>query len=1536
MPVLFPRSASEYNELINGPQAFLDSCEEKLLSTFGPNGSFIKQLTYRVFTPPIQPNVPYSRNNQNAIVWDAYRDSLSEYNRDIKKFEDDKLKMFGIIMGNVSPASKLLIKSEVEWSTNNLDVTKDPLQLVQLIIRSHLSENTGSSELDKMAAIREYSCFKLKDNENLSDYRRRLVACVARMQAIGCAYVPSDAEQVATFAMGLTGQYAAYATEYQNKTISNPNNLPTSLADVERAAMYYKSSSDGDNNRRGRGDPGASFYTEVQAAVNDALDNAQVVSTKQLNIAAHASGKGFGKPPKSGKIKVKNKGKGKGNGGGKFNTHKRFGDDDDVEDDDNRLPAKRQKAYNDDGCHICGEEGHFAKSCQYREKVQSLIQEGKLTTFVTVHLPVTLTATADTLGPYDVLLDSQSNTNAFKTKELLTNLRRVPDFSLTGMSEGSITANRIGRVRSLDFGEVYLFPNAAVNVLSHDKVADMGYQIRYEQDQRRFVVSVPGFGDLCFERRLGGLHVCDFSFLLDHDPVVDMTDERRRKSNLTLFNTVAENEKAYKKRDVIRSRRARRLLRCMGYTPPVVVGQMLNGGAMTNCESTSTDIVTASNIYGQLVPELRGKAVQQKGLDILTVEPGQDVGRLQLVMHTDVIYVMRWAVLLSVFDPINLSISRCIDTSKRNSSKPTSRDLRSALDETLNEVYSRPTLEVVECHADGEFNNDEAKAPLNNRGIKVTICPPGSHVVRAERKARVVKERVRCYLSSLPYLLPSILLPWLIAFVMFCLNIVPVRWGGHYISPREIMTGRKLNAQRELRHEFGEYAEAKNPHAQSNLVTDSRTEACILLLNTGNVQGDVHCYKLDNGEIVRRSHWTALAMPDTVINRLNAIARAEPAAHRLTARPEFYIGDGNERLGGELDVDGDERADTQGPGEDHVQEANHTTTPTTAPTLEYNLSDNQLSDSDGDVIMDLGDTYTPDGGSAVNYLLGPQAESGGGNRFAFMVHARQVEFLSGKCFRMSIRAAEKQHGMQRTAETLKKELTQMLSKKVWHPLDWKYLTEKERRSVIRSSIFLKEKYDAKGLFQKLKARLVAGGDRQDRTIYAESEISSPTVSTSAVFMVATIAAKGRRKVVTLDYSGAYLNAKLKRPVKMLLEPKMAEVLCEMEPSYRKFLRVDGYLCVGLDKALYGCIESAKLWYDTISSQLRSLGFKPNDYDPCIFNKHVNGTQVTIALYVDDLMITCANDRALNGVILQLESMFEGSTVHRGAVHSYIGMLFDFSDSGRVHVKMDGYIDDFLAEYEVKGSASTPSKSDLFMVDGDAELLDTATKDIFHSRVAKVLYCAKRSRPDLLTTTSFLATRVQDPTVQDYGKLQRLLKYVNGSRDLWLTLEADEGWGLFAYIDASYGMHPDGKSHTGVCMLLGKGAFYVQSSKQKIVSKSSTESEIIAVSDGLSEVIWARNFLLDQGVPLGPAVVFQDNKSTMALIAKGRSTSSRTKHIHIRYFFVKDRVEAGEVVIRYAPTEEMLADILTKPLQGELFRKLRNSLLNNRIRQAGEE
>jgi hypothetical protein len=108
------------------------------------------------------------------------------------------------------------------------------------------------------------------------------------------------------------------------------------------------------------------------------------------------------------------------------------------------------------------------------------------------------------------------------------------------------------------------------------------------------------------------------------------------------------------------------------------------------------------------------------------------------------------------------------------------------------------------------------------------------------------------------------------------------------------------------------------------------------------------------------------------------------------------------------------------------------------------------------------------------------------------------------------------------------------------------------------------------------------------------------------------------------------------------------------------------------------------------------------------------------------------------------------------------------------------------------------------------------------------------------------------------------------------------------------MHVDGKSHTGVTISLGRGTVHVRLSKQKIVTKSSTEAELVGLSDSLGQVIWSRDFLVGQGYTMRPADVFQDNLSTMALATKGRSTSEQTRHVHIRYFFVKDRVDSGEV------------------------------------------
>jgi KUP system potassium uptake protein len=150
----------------------------------------------------------------------------------------------------------------------------------------------------------------------------------------------------------------------------------------------------------------------------------------------------------------------------------------------------------------------------------------------------------------------------------------------------------------------------------------------------------------------------------------------------------------------------------------------------------------------------------------------------------------------------------------------------------------------------------------------------------------------------------------------------------------------------------------------------------------------------------------------------------------------------------------------------------------------------------------------------------------------------------------------------------------------------------------------------------------------------------------------------------------------------------------------------------------------------------------------------------------------------------------------------------------------------------------------------------------------------------------------------------------------LTLEADSIHLVKWFVDASFGVHGDVRSHTGAYMTLGKGCVYSASNKQKLNSKSSTEAELIGVA------------LMAQGYTALESVMYQDNQSAMLLEENGRGSSSkRTRHINVRYFFVTDRVRRREVRVEYCPTQEMIADFFTKPLQGSKFLEFRSWILN---------
>ena len=197
----------------------------------------------------------------------------------------------------------------------------------------------------------------------------------------------------------------------------------------------------------------------------------------------------------------------------------------------------------------------------------------------------------------------------------------------------------------------------------------------------------------------------------------------------------------------------------------------------------------------------------------------------------------------------------------------------------------------------------------------------------------------------------------------------------------------------------------------------------------------------------------------------------------------------------------------------------------------------------------------------------------------------------------------------------------------------------------------------------------------------------------------------------------------------------------------------------------------------------------------------------------------------------------------------------------------------------------------------------------------------------MVAISYLVRRVQCPDVDDWQKMIRLVQYIRRTKTYGIRLDADSNLSITAYIDASYAVHFDMKSHTGAIITLGKGPVYAKSGIQRLNTTSSAESELVGLSDSTGQILWTRQFLEQQGYKVGPATVYEDNQSAMKLAENGRSNSSRTRHIAIRYFFISDRIASGEIKVEYLNTADMVADVLTKPLQGALFRRLCGLLLN---------
>ena len=513
---------------------------------------------------------------------------------------------------------------------------------------------------------------------------------------------------------------------------------------------------------------------------------------------------------------------------------------------------------------------------------------------------------------------------------------------------------------------------------------------------------------------------------------------------------------------------------------------------------------------------------------------------------------------------------------------------------------------------------------------------------------------------------------------------------------------------------------------------------------------------------------------------------------------------------------------------------------------------------------------------------------------------------------------------------VKTEVVQLHEREVIKAIQKSKLTKEQIREALGYLMFLKRKRTG-----KIKGRGCADG-RKQRNYIAKEDATSPTVSTDAVFITAIIDAMEGRCVTVVDIPGAFMQVAMDKGVHMRITGLMATLLIEIDPSYKQFVvyeHGEPVIYVELLRALYGTLRAARLFWERLSEQIKEWGFEINPYDSCVANKVINGSQCTITWHIDDLKISHKEEQVVSGIVDDIKRTFGQLgevSISEGKRHDYLGMYLDYSEPGVLIVDMRSYIQNALDDMpkQFKGKAATPAAQHLFAVNDHAPKMNKEKSEYFHSLVMQLMYLAHRGRPDIRVAIGFLSTRVASPDLDDWRKLSRVMKYLQATKDLLLRLECDGSGRVQWWIDASYAVHPDMRGHTGAVMTLGKGGAMNMSSKEKLVSRSSTESKLIGVHDGLPNLLWCRNFLIHQGYQPKDVVLYQDNLSAVQLEKNGRASSSkRTKHINVRYFYVKDRIAKKELRVEHCPTEDMLADFHTKPLQGHLFYKFRDAILN---------
>jgi hypothetical protein len=460
---------------------------------------------------------------------------------------------------------------------------------------------------------------------------------------------------------------------------------------------------------------------------------------------------------------------------------------------------------------------------------------------------------------------------------------------------------------------------------------------------------------------------------------------------------------------------------------------------------------------------------------------------------------------------------------------------------------------------------------------------------------------------------------------------------------------------------------------------------------------------------------------------------------------------------------------------------------------------------------------------------------------------------------------------------------------------WDVVPRPVGKSVVTSRWLYKTKIAADGSVEKHKARFVARGFSQIEGVDYD-ETFAPVARYTSIRTIIAIAAEMGWRIHQMDVKTAFLNGFIEE-----------EVYIEQPQGFEVSDR-ETHVCL-LRKALYGLKQAPRAWYSRIDTYLLQMGFEKSDADPNLYFIIRGEDTLILILYVDDLFITGAED-LIADCKLGLASEFEMSDI--GLMHYFLGMEV-WQEEGHIFLGQGKYAADILSRFQMEDCRpmSTPMITNWKKLSAsDSQLVDAT---VYRQLIGSLMYLVN-TRPDICFAVNTLSQYMVEPRSVHMVGAKHVLRYVAGTVDFGLDYVRGDGVSLVGYTDSDWaGCAADRKSTSGCCFSLGSGLVSWFSRKQKSVALSSAEAEYMAASQASCEAIWLRKMLVGLfGQEMAPTVIHCDNQSCIKL-SENPVFHDRSKHIEIRYHFIRDWVQRGAVQLQYISTDDQVADILTKAL-----------------------